>query len=176
MQKLSKFSICGCSSVDRVLASEAKGRGFDPRQPHHQFIRRRNQAATASFKPLAPLPCTTGIDTPGWQATVNPRVMISFGLRTKPALGPDKTCASSYKNNSSLVSCAATRRRLQKVIRRDFFRLRQGWLAYACVLPRLTGSLLPFPYRDLVINNLRLPLRERAPPGGDFDRRCHTSS
>ena len=27
----------GCSSVDRVLASEAKGRGFDPRQPHHTF-------------------------------------------------------------------------------------------------------------------------------------------
>ena len=26
---------CGCSSVDRVLASEAKGRGFDPRQPRH---------------------------------------------------------------------------------------------------------------------------------------------
>ena len=25
---------CGCSSVDRVLATEAKGRGFDPRQPH----------------------------------------------------------------------------------------------------------------------------------------------
>ena len=29
------FQRCGCSSVDRVLASEAKGRGFDPRQPHH---------------------------------------------------------------------------------------------------------------------------------------------
>ena len=28
------FTACGCSSVDRVLASEAKGRGFDPRQPH----------------------------------------------------------------------------------------------------------------------------------------------
>ena len=28
------FLSCGCSSVDRVLASEAKGRGFDPRQPH----------------------------------------------------------------------------------------------------------------------------------------------
>jgi glutathione S-transferase len=28
---------CGCSSVDRVLASEAKGRGFDPRQPHQHF-------------------------------------------------------------------------------------------------------------------------------------------
>ena len=27
-------NVCGCSSVDRVLASEAKGRGFDPRQPH----------------------------------------------------------------------------------------------------------------------------------------------
>jgi hypothetical protein len=27
----------GCSSVDRVLASEAKGRGFDPRQPHQQI-------------------------------------------------------------------------------------------------------------------------------------------
>ena len=27
-------ALCGCSSVDRVLASEAKGRGFDPRQPH----------------------------------------------------------------------------------------------------------------------------------------------
>lgn len=24
--------VCDCSSVDRVLASEAKGRGFDPRQ------------------------------------------------------------------------------------------------------------------------------------------------
>lgn len=24
---------CGCSSVDRVSASEAEGRGFDPRQP-----------------------------------------------------------------------------------------------------------------------------------------------
>lgn len=27
---------CGCSSVDRVLASEAKGRWFDPSQPRHQ--------------------------------------------------------------------------------------------------------------------------------------------
>lgn len=26
---------CGCSSVDRVSASEAEGRGFDPRQPRH---------------------------------------------------------------------------------------------------------------------------------------------
>ena len=34
----------GCSSVDRVLASEAKGRGFDPRQPRHPFL---------SFLPLA---------------------------------------------------------------------------------------------------------------------------
>lgn len=30
----SDFPQRGCSSVDRVLASEAKGRGFDPRQPH----------------------------------------------------------------------------------------------------------------------------------------------
>ena len=30
---------CGCSSVDRVLASEAKGRGFDPRQPHQCYSR-----------------------------------------------------------------------------------------------------------------------------------------
>ncbi len=29
----------GCSSVDRVLASEAKGRGFDPRQPRHPSSR-----------------------------------------------------------------------------------------------------------------------------------------
>jgi hypothetical protein len=28
---------CGCSSVDRVLASEAKGRWFDPSQPHQCF-------------------------------------------------------------------------------------------------------------------------------------------
>jgi hypothetical protein len=27
--------IRGCSSVDRVSASEAEGRGFDPRQPRH---------------------------------------------------------------------------------------------------------------------------------------------
>ncbi len=32
---LFSISLRGCSSVDRVLASEAKGRGFDPRQPHH---------------------------------------------------------------------------------------------------------------------------------------------
>ena len=32
------FSVCGCSSVDRVLASEAKGRGFDPRQPHQSTV------------------------------------------------------------------------------------------------------------------------------------------
>ena len=37
---LSKDSMCmrGCSSVDRVLASEAKGRGFDPRQPRQRVI------------------------------------------------------------------------------------------------------------------------------------------
>ena len=28
----------GCSSVDRVLASEAKGRGFDPRQPRQPSL------------------------------------------------------------------------------------------------------------------------------------------
>ena len=33
-----KFQRRGCSSVDRVLASEAKGRGFDPRQPHHKAV------------------------------------------------------------------------------------------------------------------------------------------
>ena len=32
--RANRFQRCGCSSVDRVLASEAKGRGFDPRQPH----------------------------------------------------------------------------------------------------------------------------------------------
>ena len=34
---------CGCSSVDRVLDSEAKGRGFDPRQPHH-FLKLKPRA------------------------------------------------------------------------------------------------------------------------------------
>ncbi len=34
---LAMFFQRGCSSVDRVLASEAKGRGFDPRQPRHAF-------------------------------------------------------------------------------------------------------------------------------------------
>ena len=86
--------------MDRVLASEAKGRGFDPRQPHQKFICQRINAATASFKPLAPLPFITGIDTPGWQLTVSPEPVIPFYLRTKLALSPRKTCASSYKNNS----------------------------------------------------------------------------
>lgn len=31
----------GCSSVDRVLASEAKGRGFDPRQPRQTSAQHR---------------------------------------------------------------------------------------------------------------------------------------
>ena len=39
---------CGCSSVDRVLASEAKGRGFDPRQPHQRYMQQR--ALTAFVK------------------------------------------------------------------------------------------------------------------------------
>jgi hypothetical protein len=30
-----RFLQRGCSSVDRVLASEAKGRWFDPSQPRH---------------------------------------------------------------------------------------------------------------------------------------------
>jgi hypothetical protein len=36
------FPLRGCSSVDRVLASEAKGRGFDPRQPRHAFLPTRH--------------------------------------------------------------------------------------------------------------------------------------
>ena len=40
-----RLTACGCSSVDRVLASEAKGRGFDPRQPHHSVI----PASAASY-------------------------------------------------------------------------------------------------------------------------------
>jgi hypothetical protein len=32
-----RFLQRGCSSVDRVLASEAKGRWFDPSQPRHFF-------------------------------------------------------------------------------------------------------------------------------------------
>ena len=43
---------CGCSSVDRVLASEAKGRGFDPRQPHHSVI----PASAASYDGSLSLP------------------------------------------------------------------------------------------------------------------------
>src|SRR6218665_2750022 len=38
----------GCSSVDRVLASEAKGRGFDPRQPHHSPLMMRVGQSTGS--------------------------------------------------------------------------------------------------------------------------------
>ena len=34
---LQEIPLRGCSSVDRVLASEAKGRGFDPRQPHQEI-------------------------------------------------------------------------------------------------------------------------------------------
>ena len=35
------FCLRGCSSVDRVSASEAEGRGFDPRQPRHPMGRWR---------------------------------------------------------------------------------------------------------------------------------------
>ena len=35
----------GCSSVDRVLASEAKGRGFDPRQPRQITQRHLDEVA-----------------------------------------------------------------------------------------------------------------------------------
>jgi hypothetical protein len=46
---------CGCSSVDRVLASEAKGRGFDPRQPHQQIRAPQGRPATG---PLRRIPVT----------------------------------------------------------------------------------------------------------------------
>ena len=42
---ISALQQCGCSSVDRVLASEAKGRGFDPRQPHH-YLKPKPRAAS----------------------------------------------------------------------------------------------------------------------------------
>ena len=42
--------VCGCSSVDRVLASEAKGRGFDPRQPRHPANPSNQQPASDSEK------------------------------------------------------------------------------------------------------------------------------
>src|SRR3982750_3977050 len=45
----------GCSSVDRVLASEAKGRGFDPRQPH-QILQENQQVAIAQKGFSMPLP------------------------------------------------------------------------------------------------------------------------
>ena len=35
---------CGCSSVDRVSASEAEGRGFDPRQPRQAISKRVERA------------------------------------------------------------------------------------------------------------------------------------
>ncbi len=41
MRFVDLYSVCGCSSVDRVLASEAKGRGFDPRQPHQLVVSQR---------------------------------------------------------------------------------------------------------------------------------------
>jgi hypothetical protein len=46
---LKKSQRCGCSSVDRVLASEAKGRGFDPRQPHQFSLLNRTFARTTSL-------------------------------------------------------------------------------------------------------------------------------
>ena len=39
----------GCSSVDRVLASEAKGRGFDPRQPRQLIKDLRFPSQALSF-------------------------------------------------------------------------------------------------------------------------------
>ena len=52
--KKCQFKRCGCSSVDRVLASEAKGRGFDPRQPHHifRFFYKRRKKAVLEFEIL----------------------------------------------------------------------------------------------------------------------------
>ena len=44
----------GCSSVDRVLASEAKGRGFDPRQPRHPFTNQPGEPRNAFAKPRQP--------------------------------------------------------------------------------------------------------------------------
>ena len=44
MAELVCYQSSGCSSVDRVLASEAKGRGFDPRQPRQ--VKNHKKSAT----------------------------------------------------------------------------------------------------------------------------------
>lgn len=49
---------CGCSSVDRVLASEAKGRGFDPRQPRQPCSHKRPLKG-AHPQRAATIMCTT---------------------------------------------------------------------------------------------------------------------
>ena len=46
-----RISQCGCSSVDRVLASEAKGRWFDPSQPHHPHLTPCSPCAQAPAGP-----------------------------------------------------------------------------------------------------------------------------
>ena len=75
------LNICGCSSVDRVLASEAKGRGFDPRQPHQiaepdSRIADGTNSCTASFNTLAPLSFMTGINAPGGQVSLGSELVI----------------------------------------------------------------------------------------------------
>ena len=58
---------CGCSSVDRVLASEAKGRGFDPRQPH--------QTQRSNVTPLMPSHARSSRSTALNTVTVGPLTM-----------------------------------------------------------------------------------------------------
>lgn len=52
---------CGCSSVDRVSASEAEGRGFDPRQPRHKILPPRNHAVSKPDGAFRELHCSTNL-------------------------------------------------------------------------------------------------------------------
>jgi len=44
-------SVKALVGLESILASEAKGRGFDPRQPHHVFI----PAIIATAHPMTPI-------------------------------------------------------------------------------------------------------------------------
>ncbi len=68
---------CGCSSVDRVLASEAKGRGFDPRQPHQTRSSPCSSRALSFFGPPATSRCYQGSER--WK-----RVKLRLFINTLP--------------------------------------------------------------------------------------------
>jgi hypothetical protein len=97
---LTRFFPCGCSSVDRVLASEAKGRWFDPSQPHHPV---RNLPLPVQL-PRYLFPRLTGILRLAAYAAATVPLLLSYAGRLTKTAHPVRRFLALHSKQVKVLS------------------------------------------------------------------------